>query len=139
MRSLRAHVEGAAKTALARELAAGARCDERLAQARSDLASAVESAPEAVPSGTSDELQARQAYLERRASQAREAAAVAAHQRRQVEARRAELERAAAEAAAVERLRERQRAAHAAEESRSETDRLGEIAVFRAGRTERLL
>jgi flagellar export protein FliJ len=136
VRSLRSHVETAAKAALARELATGAEREAELRRADEALASARDCAqPTGQPASGAD-LSARQLFLERRERE-RTAAELAARTHEEVVAERvAELESAASARAALDRLRDRKLAAHTREVARVEEAALGEVALRKHVRGE---
>jgi len=134
VRSLRSHIEAAAKAALARELATAAEREDELRQADE----AVVSARGGTADGrviTGSELAARQAFLERCERQ-RAAAELAAIEHEQVVAERVSaLQTAAADREVLDRLKERHQATHAREVARAEEATLGEVALFRHTRS----
>jgi flagellar export protein FliJ len=136
VRSLRSHVESAAKAALARELAAGAEREADLRRADEALTSARGCGQGEGQSLSGADLAARQLFVERRERE-RATAEMAARAHEEVVAERvAELESAAVARAALDRLRERKLAAHARELARVEEAALGEVALAKHMRGE---
>jgi len=127
VRSLRAHAETAAQTALARELALGAACEAELERADA----ALRSAQIAETPSSGEALAARQAFVERRERE-RESAGIAVRvQQEVVSARSDDLLSATVERVALDKLRERHETRHRLSNARAEDATLGELALSR--------
>jgi flagellar FliJ protein len=138
VRALRERHEDLAKQALADAITQMSCSQDRLRSVDAHLEHARAeqrlSTRTSVPlSGT--ELQARQAFLERVEVQRREGARQVQRDEAHVVDRGADLGRAAREREMLERLKERQREAHAQEEQRRESETLDEIAIDRFRRS----
>jgi len=140
LRELREHAEREAKEDLARELAAAERCAAALDEAEARLASArAEARPAPGASLTGEELQARHAFVERRARERRHAEADATAQSQRVLASIASLEHAARERETLERAKSRAFDLHKREQARVEATSLDEVAMLRHVRMQEAL
>jgi flagellar export protein FliJ len=135
VRELREQAETSAKESLARELALSANCEQRLEQARLQVAEArgaLELAPDA--SIAAGDLKARQDFLERRELERALAALNAQSQTDRVEAGRKVLEIAATEREAVENIKRRRAREHEQAIERAELRLLDDLGLRNFGR-----
>ena len=130
VRALREQTEQQAQHHLARELAAR---DEH-ARALDDATRDADRARTAGTTLTGDQLQQRQAFVERTERQRQVAQAGLVAQERQVETSRGHLQEAARDREALERLKRNRLADHQREQARAESARLDEVALTRFAR-----
>jgi flagellar export protein FliJ len=137
VRSLRERAESRAREDLAHELQLRLRGEAMLRQAAEAVAAAADGGRHAARTRTSGiDLIAAQAYIERAERTRREAALDLDRQDAEVAARRTLLQTAARDRQVIEKLEQRQRAAHDAEWARRSQGALDEVAlaVHRRGR-----
>jgi flagellar FliJ protein len=132
VRALRERTEDTAKEELAGAMTERARWAARLDAAGTQLEGARAAQLGAATSGTSaSDMLAHQAFLER-AERAQQAAELDLHrQDAEVDARRVALQRAARERQVLERLKDKQAAAHRLDSERREGAALDELALSR--------
>jgi flagellar export protein FliJ len=129
LHAYRKHGEDLAGQALARQLLVAARCREALG----DADRAVDSARQSLGGGamSGPELAARQRFVERRERERIAAARELETQQLVAEERRSELAVATQARTALDKLRDKQYAAHLREQQRAEEAALGELALSR--------
>jgi flagellar FliJ protein len=135
VRALREQTEQQAQHHLARELAARDEHARALDDATRDADRArTAGTPEPGATLTGDQLQQRQAFVERTERQRQVAQAGLVAQERQVETSRGHLQEAARDREALERLKRNRLADHQREQARAESARLDEVALTRFAR-----
>jgi flagellar FliJ protein len=130
VRAMRERVEDQAKEQLARSMLERARWQERLRQAADQVASAREAQLGAATGGVSvGHMLAHQAYIERAEREQRAAELDLSRREAEVEACRAALREAARSRQVLEKLKDRQAAAHRREVERREAAHIDELAL----------
>jgi len=130
VRSLRERVENRAREELAHELQLRLRGEAMLREAAEAVSAATDSGRSAARVRASGvDLIAAQAYIERAERTRREAALDLDRQDAEVAARRTRLQAAARDRQVIEKLEQRQRAAHDAEWARRSQGALDEVAL----------